>query len=58
MLLNDYEAEILSGLKKLGVKEKMELEVHSSLSSFGFVDGGAIQVIDALKEAVTKVQWG
>ncbi|MDF2590032.1 MAG: Aminoglycoside 3-N-acetyltransferase, partial [Anaerocolumna sp.] len=41
--------QIVAGLKDLGVKEDMELEVHSSLSSFGFVEGGAMAVIDAIK---------
>ncbi len=27
------------------------LEVHSSISSFGYVEGGALTVIDALKES-------
>ena len=30
----------------------MELEVHSSLKSFGYVEGGALTVIEALKEVV------
>lgn len=41
-------------LKELGVKENMVLEVHSSLSSMGYVDGGAMTVIEALKELVTE----
>lgn len=44
--------QIVAGLKDLGVKKDMELEVHSSLSSFGFVEGGAMAVIDAIKDAV------
>lgn len=42
--------DIVIGLRELGVQEGMELEVHSSLSSFGFVEGGAETVIAALKE--------
>ncbi|MCR5701342.1 MAG: AAC(3) family N-acetyltransferase [Lachnospiraceae bacterium] len=45
---------IKMGLVKLGVEPGMILEVHSSLSSFGYVDGGAITVIDAIKEVVTE----
>lgn len=37
-------------LKKLGVTSNMILEVHSSLSSFGHVIGGARTVVDALME--------
>ncbi|MCR5386041.1 MAG: AAC(3) family N-acetyltransferase, partial [Treponema sp.] len=37
----------------LGVKKEMTLEVHSSLSSFGNLEGGAMTVIDTLKELVT-----
>jgi len=45
------KSQIAAGLKDLGVKEDMAIEVHSSLSSFGYVNGGAVTVIDALKEA-------
>ena len=45
---------IKDGLIELGIKPGMILEVHSSLSSFGHVDGGAMTVIDALKEVVTE----
>lgn len=41
---------IIEGLKNIGIQTGMELEVHSSLSSFGRVDGGAEAVISALKE--------
>lgn len=43
---------IIEELKKMGITDGMELEVHSSLSSFGYVEGGAITVIEALKETV------
>lgn len=45
--------EIKDSLIKMGVTPGMILEVHSSLSSFGNVENGAITVIDALKEVVT-----
>jgi len=44
--------ELGEGLKKAGLTEGMALEVHSSLSSFGYVEGGADTVIDALMECV------
>ena len=40
--------DIIEDLKKLGVREGMVLEVHSSLSSLGYVVGGAQSVVDAL----------
>lgn len=44
--------DIKSGLQNLGVKEGSLLGVHSSLSSFGHVIGGANTVLDALFETV------
>lgn len=44
--------KIISGLRTLGVKEGALLGVHSSLSSFGHVDGGANTVLEALFETV------
>lgn len=44
--------KIVEGLKSLGLKEGMSIEVHSSLSSFGHVNGGAETVIDALIDVV------
>ncbi len=44
--------EIVSGLRALGLEVGMDVLVHSSLSSFGYVDGGADAVIDALLETV------
>ena len=46
------KSDITKGLLELGVKAGDEIEVHSSLSSFGYVDGGAQTVISALKEVV------
>ena len=46
------QESIIAGLKALGVVSGMELEVHSSLGSFGYVTGGAETVIAALKETV------
>lgn len=40
-------------LEQLGISEGMILEVHSSLRSFGNLEGGAMTVIDTLKELVT-----
>ena len=45
--------EFKDSLINLGVKKEMTLEVHSSLSSFGNLEGGAMTVIDTLKELVT-----
>ncbi len=43
---------ILAGLQELGIVPGDHLLVHSSLRSFGYVEGGADAVIDALLEAV------
>lgn len=45
-------SDILHGLRGLGIKEGDALLVHSSLSRFGTVEGGAEAVIDALQRAV------
>jgi aminoglycoside 3-N-acetyltransferase len=44
--------DIKSGLMRLGLKKGDTVGVHSSLSSFGYVEGGANTVIDALLETV------
>jgi len=44
--------DIKAGLKQLGLKKGDIVGVHSSLSSFGYVEGGADSVIDALLEVV------
>ena len=43
-----------NALTQLGVEKGMLLEVHSSLSSFGELEGGAETVINTLKEIVTE----
>lgn len=45
-------AEIVQGLRMLGLDRGMAVEVHSALSSLGWVDGGADAVIEALIEVV------
>ena len=44
--------EFKNALENLGIANGMTLEVHSSLSSFGKLEGGAMTVIDTLKELV------
>lgn len=44
--------DLLEGFRKLGIMPGIVLEVHSSLSSFGYVEGGALTVINALEESV------
>jgi len=44
--------EIRIGLERLGFRPGMRLMVHSSLSSFGWVEGGAESVIRALMKLV------
>ncbi|GAH16154.1 unnamed protein product, partial [marine sediment metagenome] len=45
--------DIIAGLRELGISAGDGLMVHSSLSSFGYVEGGAQTVIEALQEALT-----
>jgi len=44
--------DFANGLSQLGVKAGMALEVHCSLSQFGYLDGGADTVINTLIETV------
>jgi aminoglycoside 3-N-acetyltransferase len=46
--------DIKKGLIKLGLKKGDIIGVHSSLSRFGYVIGGADTVIDALLEIAKK----
>lgn len=48
------KAELVEELKKIGLQPGMDIEVHSSLSSLGYVEGGAETVIEALMECVTE----
>lgn len=43
---------LLKEFQKIGISKNQILEVHSSLSAFGYVIGGARTVVDALMEAV------
>jgi len=47
-----YRKDLVQGFKDLGLRDGDTVLVHSSLSSFGYVDGGAETVIDSLLEAV------
>jgi aminoglycoside N3'-acetyltransferase len=54
--LNDSivtQTDILAALRDLGVTPGVGLMIHSSLKSFGYVEGGAAAVVAALMEAVT-----
>lgn len=44
--------DIVAGLRALGIDAGAKLVFHSSLKSFGFVEGGAEAVIDALLDTV------
>lgn len=44
--------DLVEGLQDIGIKAGCSVLVHSSLSSFGIVEGGAAAVIGALREAV------
>lgn len=46
--------QLRTALEDLGIEKGMTLEVHSSLSSFGELEGGAMTVIDTLEELVTE----
>lgn len=46
------QPEIAAGLRALGLHSRMAVEVHSALSSLGWVEGGAEAVIAALMEVV------
>ena len=46
-------ADIIAGLRELGLTRGAGVMVHSSLKSFGRVEGGARTVIAALMEVIT-----
>ncbi len=45
--------DLIRDLRALGVREGMKLQVHSSLSRIGWVEGGADAVLDALMTVLT-----
>lgn len=45
--------DVIFVLKELGIQETDIVIVHSSLKSFGYVDGGADTIIEALKHVVS-----
>lgn len=51
--LNTIET-LKEDFRNLGIKKDMTLIVHSSLSSIGWVNGGAVSVIDALIQIIGK----
>lgn len=46
------QADLVAGLRDMGVETGAMLQVHSSLSQLGYVEGGAETVVDALREVV------
>jgi len=44
--------DLVRGLREVGIREGDIIGVHSSLSRFGYVEGGAEAVVEALLEAV------
>ncbi len=48
------QKDIEEGLRELGLRRGDAVEVHSSLRSFGWVEGGATTVIEALMRVVTE----
>lgn len=46
--------EIIAGLKEIGLKKRDIVILHSSLSSLGYVEGGADTVIDAFLDVLGK----
>lgn len=45
---------LAEGLKSLGIQKDSAIIVHSSLKSFGFMEGGAQAVVDAVLDVVTE----
>ena len=53
LLIMVTKNESKESLKSLGICKGMTLEVHSSFSSVGEIEGGAGAVVDIYKELVT-----
>jgi aminoglycoside 3-N-acetyltransferase len=47
-----FKSQLIDELRLLGVHEGSVVEVHASLSSFGYIPGGAQTVVDALIDVV------
>lgn len=45
---------LIKEFEKIGLKPKMNLIIHSSLSKIGWITGGPVTVIQALMEVITK----
>src|SRR5438445_7962273 len=45
-------ADLVAGLRAIGIEPGGIIQVHSSLSRLGYVEGGAETVVDALLEVV------
>ena len=50
--LHVTQADLVEGFRRVGVQRGDILYCHSSLSRFGYVEGGAEAIVDALLEAV------
>ncbi len=48
-------ADLDRGFERLGLRDVQIAIVHASLSAFGWVEGGALTVIDALRDAVPTI---
>ena len=47
------KSDLIKGFREIGIKDSTKLLVHSSLSSFGYVEGDTDTIIDALIESVS-----
>ena len=50
--MNLTQQDIEQGLQSMGLRRNNVVEVHSSLSAFGWVDGGADAIVDALMNVI------
>jgi|GEM_PF-354681 aminoglycoside 3-N-acetyltransferase len=48
------KSDLRKGIKEVGIKKGDVVMVHSSLSNFGYIEGGAKTIINVLKEIVGK----
>ncbi len=52
-MTNRSKKDLIAAFEGLGLCAGMKVQLHSSLSSLGWVDGGADTVLDALTEVIT-----